>query len=194
MKTNFDKKIPRRLLGCLMAFAMVFFTTSYALAQNAVTVTVGGGSYDSECSFVLTDSNGDTLALGGAGVYSTTVTLGDCYDMNMFDSYGDGWDNYTPSTYSVTDDIDGTVYATGSLANSLASGTDNFCPTAAVLCTDNVVTSAATDAWPSENSFDITDCSGNVLAAGVPGYDACIVLPANYSVNLYDVLEMVVVL
>jgi len=96
MKTNYNKN-PKRLLGCLMAFAMVFFTTSYTVAQNAVTVTVGGGSYDSECSFVLTDSNGDTLALGGAGTYSTTVTLGDCYDMNMFDSYGDGWDNYTPS-------------------------------------------------------------------------------------------------
>ena len=42
MKTNFDKRNPKKVLGCLMAFAMVFFTTSYAIAQNAVTITVGG--------------------------------------------------------------------------------------------------------------------------------------------------------
>ena len=55
-----------------------------------------------------------------------------------------------------------------------------------VLTVLNVVTSAATDSWASENSFDITDCDGNVITSGTPGYDACIVLPANYSVNLYD--------
>ena len=58
MKTNFDKKTPRRLLGCLMAFAMVFFTTSYAIAQNAVTITVGGGTWDSEISWDLLDASG----------------------------------------------------------------------------------------------------------------------------------------
>jgi hypothetical protein len=188
METNFNKPNPKRLLGYLMAFAMVFFTTSYTIAQNAVTVTVGGGSYDSECSFVLTDSNGDTLALGGAGTYSTTVTLGDCYDMNMFDSYGDGWNNYIPSIYTVTDDTDGTVYATGSLANLLSSGTDNFCPTASVACADNAVLYTA-GSYPGENSFTITDCDGNTIAemtSGTLGYDACIVLPAVYSVNLFD--------
>ena len=43
MKTNFDKKIPRRLLGCLMAFAMVFFSTSATAQCTDVTLNM----YDS---------------------------------------------------------------------------------------------------------------------------------------------------
>ena len=60
MKTKNNKPNPRRILGCLMAFAMVFFTTSHAIAQNAVTITVGGSMYPSEVSWLLTDVNGDT--------------------------------------------------------------------------------------------------------------------------------------
>ena len=33
METNFNKPNPKRILGYLMAFAMVFFTTSYAIAH-----------------------------------------------------------------------------------------------------------------------------------------------------------------
>ena len=167
-----------------MAFAMVFFTTSFAIAQNAVTITVGGSIYPSEVSWTLTDASGAVIASGVEGTYSATLNVDlDCYDMNMYDSYGDGWDN---GSYSVTDDNDGTVYASGTLGFGLSTGTDSFCPTSPVACNDNAITSAATDSWPSENSFDITDCDGNVLVSGVPGYDDCIALPAVYSVNLYD--------
>ena len=41
MKTNFDKKISKRLLGYLMAFAMVLFTNGNAWAQTA---TIGTGT------------------------------------------------------------------------------------------------------------------------------------------------------
>ena len=44
MKTNY-KKNPRKLLGYLMAFAMVFFSTSSVIAED-LDITVGGGSYD----------------------------------------------------------------------------------------------------------------------------------------------------
>ena len=69
MKLNFYKTNPKRILGYLMAFAMVFFTTSYAIAQNACTVTVGGGSYCSEVSWDITDALGAIIA-SGAGCSS----------------------------------------------------------------------------------------------------------------------------
>jgi hypothetical protein len=191
MKTNFNKPNPKRLLGYLMAFAMVFFTTSYALAQNACTVDVGGGSWDAEIAWSITDASGSIIASagdpamgGGAGSFSATLTLGDCYDFNMYDQYGDGWNG---GTYTITDDGDGTVYGSGGLTAG-SSATDNFCPTAPVACNDNVVTYAATDSYASENSFTITDCDGNILVAGdgANGYDECDVLPSVYSVNLFD--------
>jgi hypothetical protein len=43
--------------------------------------------------------------------------------MNMYDAWGDGWNG---GTYSIVDDLDGTVYASGGLAAG-SSGTDNFC-------------------------------------------------------------------
>ena len=55
-------------------------------------------------------------------------------------------------------------------------------------CLDNAVVYTA-GSYASENSFTITDCDGNLLAemtSGTLGYDACIVLPAVYSVNLTD--------
>ena len=107
METNFDKPNPRKILGYLMAFAMVFFTTSQAMAQNAVTILVGGSLYPSEVSWDLTDASGAVIASGVEGTYYATLNVdADCYNMNMYDSYGDGWDM---GSYSVIDDLDGTV-------------------------------------------------------------------------------------
>jgi hypothetical protein len=135
METKTNKPNPRRILGYLMAFAMVFCTTAYTFAQNAVTVAVGGGSYDSEISWDITDASGAVISSGIAGATSATLTLGDCYDMNMYDSYGDGWNG---ATYTITDDLDGSVYASGTLQTG-ASATDNFCANAPPSCPDNEI-------------------------------------------------------
>ena len=118
METNFSKPNPKKLLGYLMAFAMVFFTTSYAIAQQ--TVTVGGGSYCSEVSWDITDASGAIIA-SDAGCNSMPVALdvsgATCYDMSMYDSYGDGWNG---NTYTITDDGSGLVLASGGLASGSA--------------------------------------------------------------------------
>ena len=70
-----------------------------ALSLNAVgqecVLTVGGGSYDSEISWNITDSNGIVVAAGGAPStqwISTDIEFwSTCYTFNMFDSFGDGW-------------------------------------------------------------------------------------------------------
>ena len=81
MKTNY-KKNPKRLLGYLMAFAMVFFSTSSAIAED-LDIVVGGGSWLSEVSWDITDpATGAILTSGVAGSYTATIPSG-CYDFNM---------------------------------------------------------------------------------------------------------------
>ena len=46
-----------------------------------------------------------------------------CYNMNMYDSYGDGWNG---GTYSISDSSLGQIYATGGLTGG-AYGSDVVC-------------------------------------------------------------------
>ena len=70
-----------------------------------VTITVGGGSYDSEISWSI---DGTDLA-GAAGTVSACLEDGD-YTFNMADSYGDGWNGAEANIY----DADGNGFASGS--------------------------------------------------------------------------------
>jgi hypothetical protein len=78
----------------------------------------------------------------------------------------------------------GCTDATALNYDPLATSDDGSCN----YCTDNSVLYTA-GGYASENSFTITDCDGDTIAnmtSGLIGYDSCIVLPAVYSVNLYD--------
>ncbi len=90
---------------------------------SGVTVTVGGGSWDSEIGWSL-DLNGTVYASGGAGTTTECIPNG-CYTLNMTDSYGDGWNG---ATYTLTDDS-GSVLASGDLdtaqnGNGTSTGSD----------------------------------------------------------------------
>ena len=76
---------------------------------SGVTISVGGGSWDSEIGWSL-DLNGTVLASGGAGSVTECIPNG-CFTFNMTDSYGDGWNG---ATYTLTDDA-GNVLASGDL-------------------------------------------------------------------------------
>ena len=134
MKTDY-KINPKKVLGYLMAFAMVFFSTLSAIAED-ITVTVSGGSWQSEVSWEITDANGAILLNGGAPTpVSGTIPSG-CYDFNMYDSFGDGWNG---NTYSIVDDNSGVTYATGGLAAG-AYGVDQVCWGVTGGCTDSTAT------------------------------------------------------
>ena len=60
METNVNKKNPRKLLGYLMAFVMVFFTTSSAIAED-IAVTINTANYGSEISWDITDGDGTVI-------------------------------------------------------------------------------------------------------------------------------------
>ena len=71
------------------------------------TWTCGGGSYDSEMSFTLTNSAGDTL-VAGIPAGSGTICLADGdYVLAMIDAWGDGWNGGSWSLVGA----DGATYA-----------------------------------------------------------------------------------
>jgi len=150
MKSNFYNKNPKNLLGYLMAFAMVFFSTSSAIAED-IDVNVGGGSWSSEVSWEILDSSGVSLTgvqYVGYPAWSGTIPSG-CYSMEMYDSYGDGWNG---STYSISDQTTGQIYATGGLTSG-AYWSDQVCWGVTGGCTD----SAATNYDPLA-AFDDNSC------------------------------------
>ena len=80
---------------------------------TGITVTVGGGAWDSEIGWSLF-SGDQEFASGGAGSITACVPEG-CFTFAMTDSYGDGWNG---AIYTLSD-ADGTVIATGDLDTAM---------------------------------------------------------------------------
>ncbi len=110
--------------------------------------------YPSENSWDVTDASGAVIASGGSasGTVGTCATpcLFDAVTLNLYDSYGDGGQTMT---------VEGVDYA-------MTAGTQD----AFTLCLDLTscidLTYLNTDGYPSENSWDVTDASGVVIASG----------------------------
>jgi len=196
METNFNKPNPKRILGYLMALAMVFFSTGMSAQCTDVTVTLydsygdGGGeitvdgnvltnsgtsnsmvvcidlaactdviyastdSWPYENSWDITDASGVVLASGD----DASGTVGACggsscpddeVTVTLYDSYGDGGGEIT---------VDGNVLTNPGSSNSMTICVDLSG------CIDVIY--ASTDSWSSENSWDVTDASGAVIASG----------------------------
>ena len=128
---------------------------------SGVTISVGGGSWDSEIGWSL-DLNGTVLASGGAGTVTECIPNG-CFTFNMTDSYGDGWNG---ATYTFTDEA-GNVLASGDL-DSAQSG-DGSTQGADILqigvadcglgCTDANACNYDAEATLDDGSCDF-DCTG----------------------------------
>ncbi len=108
----------------------------YPCANNDVTITVGGGSWDSEIGWSLVDGSGTVVASGGAPYSGTACLADDCYTFNMTDAYADGWNG---GTYSITDNNSGTVLGTGGLTSGAAGSDDVSIGAACAVygCTDS---------------------------------------------------------
>ena len=128
---------------------------------SGVTISVGGGSWDSEIGWSL-DLNGAVLASGGAGSVTECIPNG-CFTFNMTDSYGDGWNG---GTYTLTDDA-GNVLASGDL--DTAQSGDGSTQGSDILqigvadcglgCTDATACNYDADATLDDGSCDF-DCTG----------------------------------
>ncbi|MEJ6681421.1 MAG: hypothetical protein QNL21_04945, partial [Flavobacteriales bacterium] len=178
------------------------------LAGTAVTLSLydsfddgWGGSDGSQA--ILTIDGVDYTILVGTESFTLCLDLTACTDAIYTQSNFNNW--AAENSWDIVD-ASGSVIASG--GNN--SGNVGVCPVLGCIdenatnynaaadtddgscvypCLDNAVVFAASNYYSAEASFTITDCDGNVLASMDPtvsAYDACIVLPAVYSVNLTD--------
>ena len=130
--------------------------------DNWVTITCGGGSFQSEVSWTLLNSSGTVVLTGGAGVFGAPFAMdmclpSDCYTVDMVDSWGDGWNG---NIFEIS--MMGVSIGTASL-NAGSAGTADIsvgatCPVLG--CTD----AAAVNYDPAANTDD-GSCSYACTAA-----------------------------
>ena len=168
-------------------------------------VTVDGGSFAYEISWTISDCDGTELASGGAP-FASCVDLGDNYQLNLVDSFGDGWDGtimtIEESTYTVEADaayfIVGSCGVAGctddSACNFSADATfdDGTCdiPLEGFDCDNNCISGTLVTVdgglFAYEISWTISDCDGTELASGGAPFASCVDLGDNYQLNLVD--------
>ena len=143
---------------------MLSVSTTYA---NWVNIQITTAIYGYEISWDLTDSNGTILAsgplIGGYSNYTTynhyVYLANGCYNMNMYDSYGDGWNG---GTYNILDSASGVIsYANGGLAYGSA-GTDVVC-IGAFGCTNLLATNYDSTALVNNDSCIFSTCTDVTL-------------------------------
>ncbi len=150
-------------------------------------ITVSGTVFPGESSWTITDSENNLVASGeSVGVWNIGCLAIGCYSFNMFDAFGDGWDN---GTYSISDNS-GNI-ASGTMAmgfeDSLFFGNTgnegcsdplacNFNPEAS--CTVNCTFPGCSDPTACNYSFDAGCDDGSCFygwgctQAGACNYDA----------------------
>ncbi|MCB0760352.1 MAG: hypothetical protein KDC12_02435 [Flavobacteriales bacterium] len=78
---------------------------------NCIQLEISSGSYDSEISWELQLLNDTAIIASGFAPFQALLCLENaCYQLTMYDSFGDGWNG---AAYSFTN-AEGTVLATGS--------------------------------------------------------------------------------
>ncbi len=143
---------------------------------NNYTFAFGGGTWDSEITWNITNAGGTVLSSGGAPSSVTLCLDYGCYTINMFDAFGDGWNG---GTYSVTDS-NGVPVAFGSLdtadsGDGSSWGTTVECFSAPVPCNDTqYVLTVGGGTFDSEISWAFSYDAGTQIANG--GAPASVVL------------------
>ena len=138
-------------------------------------VVINSQDWGSEMSWDITDNTGTILLSGGPGypdntsavdVQNICLDIG-CYTMNMYDSYGDGWNGGSFAIYN----YNGTLVAQGGLLNG-SSGSQNFCiicPSCIYGCTD----STATNYDSTANTDNGNCCYGTTATLQIYTNDQC---------------------
>jgi len=113
-----------------------FIGTPAGITGNQITVTVGGGSWQSEVSWDIYDQSSGIILSSGGAPYSGTVciptaNLGNL-QFRMYDSYGDGWNG---NTYSLNGNSTLSGATSGTLNNGVGPGINTFNITGGMTCT-----------------------------------------------------------
>ena len=183
--------------GCTDSLACnydVLATIDDGSCSYLTSVVINSQDWGSEMSWNITDSTGTILLSGGPGyadltdsvdVQSICMNIG-CYTMNMYDSYGDGWNGGSFAIYN----FNGTLVAQGGLLNG-SSGSQNFCiicPSCIYGCTD----STATNYDSTANTDNGNCCYGTTATLQIYTNDQCGFYAQYMAWELQDVNSTVV--
>ena len=173
-----------------------FGSDSVCVPADCFSISCDGGSWQGEVSWDLVDTNGVVLFSGGAPFIDTlcfplslgcTDTLADNYDstatiddgscyysnctqltLNMYDSFGDGWNG---NDFVMTSS-NGTVFFTSTLSSG-SFGTSTVCVPA-----DCYTITCDGGSWQGEVSWDLLDSTGFIILSGGAPYNRTVCLPA----------------
>ena len=143
-----------------------FSTTSNGVDFNFTLLT---DNYPGETTWTITDDQGTVLFSGGP--YSETQSTfsldaclpAGCYDLTVFDSYGDGLQYQgVVGNYTLSDNQGNVLVSMVAGGNFGASATDQFCLTASGTpgCTDNTACNFDPSATTDDGSCEFTSCAG----------------------------------
>jgi len=79
-------------------------------SEYCTSIVVNGGSWQTEISWDITDCNGGVILSGGAPFVGESCDLDDGYQVEMYDSYGDGWNG---NVMTIGDAVYGQDFTTG---------------------------------------------------------------------------------
>ena len=139
-----------------------------ALGQDQLTITAGGGSWSYEVSWELIDASGNLVVSGDASSTPADATVLACYDptecytINMYDSYGDGWDGNTLTLGDFIYEGPGSDLGAGDyVTETFVAGLDFADCGVVVGCTDSEATN-----YNALNTYDDGSCVYNCVQTG----------------------------
>lgn len=176
-----------RLL-CTILLLVSFCGITKAQCSN-YTISISAGLWPFEVSWSLVNSSNVSVASGGAPYASVVCLPPGCYTMQLFDSYGDGWNGSVFSVISA-----GVTVASGTLIDG--SYTTQQFPLGGGNCNPPISCppgqtayyfSVSSGSWPSEVSWTITLNGSSVLNGFAPFNNTGICLsPGCYVLNMTD--------
>ncbi len=175
-------RIPYHLL--LLGFLLSISGLAKSQCSN-YTISVTAGLYSNEVSWSLVNSGGVTVASGFAPITQVYCLPAGCYTLNMYDSYGDGWNN---SVFTITSNLGQNLWS-GTL-NSGFSGTATFAIGGGACggnpnCGFNITVGGGL--WDAEVSWTLTDENGTAVASGfAPTSVSACLPPGCYTMLMYD--------
>ena len=133
------------------------------VSARVVNIQINTLSFGNEVSWDLSDTSGLILISGSSYVsdtsYNNFIDLSNgCYNMNMFDSFGDGWNG---GNYSIIDSISGNILYSGGLLSGFI-GSDQLCFGPAG-CTDPNALNYDSNAIVDDGSCTYFSCTELVL-------------------------------
>lgn len=109
-------------------FLTLFSASSQSCQYNEVVLQLNTGDWASEVSWSITDSLGNLIDstsqtfVDSTTYYDTICLINGCYNFNMFDTYGDGWQG---GSYQLSDSL-GNIVSSGNLQGGFSFGSNMF--------------------------------------------------------------------